>query len=78
MLPLDYLNRKSSLKMTEMQNRIQPKVNEIQRRYKDKQMQNQKLNELYRKEGFNPMGSCLSMLAVLVLSSTIFILQYFF
>lgn len=73
MLPLDYLNRKSSLKMTEMQNKIQPKVNEIQRRYKDKQMQNQKLNELYRKEGFNPMGSCLSMLAVLVLSSTIFI-----
>ena len=72
MLPLDYINRRSSAKMTEVQEKLQPKMAEIQRKYPDKTIQNQKMGELYQKEGFNPMGSCLPMLAVMVLSMVVF------
>ncbi len=72
MLPLDYINRRSSLKMTEVQEKLQPKMAEIQRKYPDKTIQNQKLGELYQKEGFNPLGSCLPMLGVLILSTVVF------
>lgn len=41
---------------------IQPKMQEIQRKYaNDQQMLNQKLAELYKEEKFNPMGGCLPM-----------------
>lgn len=72
MLPLDFINRRSSAKMTEVQEKLQPKMAEIQRKYPDKTIQNQKLGELYQKEGFNPMGSCMPMLIVMVLSMVIF------
>lgn len=72
MLPLDFINRRSSAKMTEVQEKLQPKMAEIQRKYLDKTIQNQKLGELYQKEGFNPMGSCMPMLIVMVLSMVIF------
>jgi YidC/Oxa1 family membrane protein insertase len=42
---------------------VQPKMQEIQRKYaNDQQMMNQKLAELYKEEHFNPMGGCLPML----------------
>ena len=42
---------------------VQPKMQEIQRKYaNDQQMLNQKLSELYKEEHFNPMGGCLPML----------------
>jgi len=42
---------------------VQPKMQEIQRKYaNDQQMLNQKLAELYKEEHFNPMGGCLPML----------------
>lgn len=72
MLPLDYINRRSTAKMTEVQEKLQPKMAEIQRKYPDKTIQNQKLGELYQKEGFNPLGSCLPMLGVMILSMVIF------
>ena len=73
MLPTDFLNRRSTAKMTEVQSKLQPKIQNIQRKYPDKNVQNQKINELYQKEGFNPMGSCLTPLIVMILSTTIFI-----
>ncbi len=43
--------------------RIQPRLKRIQERYKDdRQMMQQKVLEVYRKEGVNPMGGCLPML----------------
>lgn len=72
MLPIDYFNRRSSTKMQEVQNKLAPKMAEIKKRYPDPQTQNQKMNELYQKEGFNPMGSCLTMLVVMVLSMVVF------
>lgn len=58
MYPLYTRQIKSTAQMSE----IQPKVMEIQQRYKDdKEKQNEKLMELYEKEGYNPMGGCLPM-----------------
>lgn len=71
-LPIDFFNRRSTLKMNEVQEKLQPKMKEIQKKYPDKTIQNQKLGELYKKEGFNPLGSCLTMLGVLVLSVAVF------
>lgn len=72
LLPVDFINRRSSAKMTEMQTKLQPKMQEIQKRYPDKNIQNQKLGELYQKEGFNPMGSCITMLVVMVVTMGVF------
>lgn len=72
LLPVDYFNRRSSVKMTQMQEKLQPKMAEIQRKYPDKTIQNQKLGELYQKEGFNPMGSCITMLVVMGISMAVF------
>ena len=72
MLPIDYFNRRSSSKMTEVQAKLAPKMAEIQKRYPDKAVQNQKMQELYQKEGFNPMGSCLTMILVMAISMGVF------
>jgi len=46
--------------------KIQPKLKRIQERFKDdRQLMQQKMMELYRKEGVNPMGGCLPMLVQL-------------
>jgi len=73
LLPLDYLNKRSTIKMNELNAKIQPKIAEIQKRYPDKNIQNQKINELYKKEKINPLGSCLPMLAGFVLQLVVFI-----
>lgn len=72
LLPVDFINRRSTAKMTEVQTKLQPKMAEIQRKYPDKNIQNQKLGELYQKEGFNPMGSCLTMLIVMGITMGVF------
>jgi len=41
---------------------IQPKMREIQQRYaNDREKQNEELQKLYSKSGYNPMGGCLPM-----------------
>ncbi len=59
----------ASLKSTKKMQGIQPKIKEIQAKYKKygndmsmKQKQNQEIAELYKKEGVNPLGGCLPML----------------
>ncbi len=59
MTPLDYKSRIGMRKTTA----LQPKMAELQRKYaNDKDKLNQKTAELYKKEGVNPMSSCLPML----------------
>lgn len=56
--PLYIKQTKSMIAMTS----LQPKMQEIQRKYaNDQQMQQQKLAELYQTEKINPMGGCLPM-----------------
>lgn len=50
---------KSTMKMSE----FQPKIQEIQQKYaKDKALMNEKINELYQKEGASMYGGCLPMI----------------
>lgn len=73
LLPIDYINKKSSAKMSEMQTKLAPKIKSIKEKYKDQTTQNQKMQELYKNAGFNPMGSCLTMFLVMVASIGVFI-----
>ena len=59
------LMRKQYHSMAKMQ-KLQPKMKRIQERFKDdRQLQQQKTMELYKKEGVNPMGGCLPLLVQL-------------
>lgn len=58
-LPLDYRSRKSMRRTTA----LQPEMQRLQKKYaNDKEKLNQKLSELYRKEGVSPMSGCLPMI----------------
>ena len=68
-MPLNLKSRRSTMRMST----IQPKAAALQAKYKDDQEKlNQKLQELYRKEGINPMGSCLPMLISMVILFAMF------
>ncbi len=57
--PFDFKSRVGMRKMAA----LQPKQAEIQRKYgKDQAKMNQKMSELYKKEGASPMSGCLPML----------------
>ena len=59
MTPLDFKSRAGMRKTT----KLQPKMAELQKKYaNDKEKLNQKTAELYKKEGVNPMSSCLPLL----------------
>ncbi|UCF10088.1 MAG: membrane protein insertase YidC [Candidatus Bipolaricaulota bacterium] len=61
------LMRKQYHSMARMQ-KLQPKLKKIQERYRDdRQLQQQKLMEMYKREGVNPLGGCLPMLVQLPL-----------
>lgn len=54
---------KKQIVSTAAMSEVQPKMQEIQRKYaNDKELMNEKLMELYKEEKFNPMGGCLPML----------------
>ena len=58
-MPLNLKSRRSTMRMSS----VQPKMAELQEKYKDDQEKlNQKMQELYRKEGVSPMGGCLPMI----------------
>lgn len=74
-MPLNLKSRKSTQRMTA----VQPKMQALQEKYKDDQEKlNQKLQELYRKEGVNPMGGCLPMiLSMFILFAMFYALRMF-
>jgi len=56
------LVQKQSHSMAKMQ-RLQPQLKKLQERFKDdRQLMQQKLMELYKKEGMNPLAGCLPLL----------------
>ena len=68
-MPLNLKSRRSTMRMSS----LAPKQKALQEKYKDDQEKlNQKLQELYRKEGVNPMGSCLPMLISTVILFAMF------
>ena len=67
-LPFDYVSRasmrKNSLKMEEMR----PELEKLQRQYADnKQLYNQKMMALYKKNGYSMFGACLPTILTLVI-----------
>ncbi len=67
-LPLDIYSkasmRKNSLKMEKMR----PQLEKLQKQYQnDQQVYNQKMMELYKKNGYSMFGACLPMIVTLVL-----------
>lgn len=73
MSPLDFYNRYSTRKNTLIQKRLAPQVMKINKKYaNNKDMANQQTAALYKREGYNMIGSCLFMLVNLVLTITIF------
>ncbi len=63
LLPLDFKSRKGMRKTA----LIQPEMQRLQKKYaNDKEKLNQKMAELYRKEGVSPMSGCLPMIASMV------------
>ncbi len=74
MSPLDFFNKKVTRKNAKMQAVLQPEMAKIQKQYgHDKNLYNQKLSELYKKNNFNIMGSCVFMLVNLILTLVIFL-----
>ena len=58
-MPLNLKSRRSTMRMSS----VQPQMKALQEKYKDDQEKlNQKLQELYRKEGVSPLGGCLPMI----------------
>ena len=52
-----------SIRSQKVLNELQPKIQEIQKKYKeDKGKQGQEMMELYKKEKINPLGGCLPLL----------------
>jgi len=74
-MPLNLKSRKSTQRMQ----LVQPKMKELQDKYKnDQEKLNQKLQELYRKEGVSPMGGCLPMIvSMFVLFAMFYALRTF-
>lgn len=71
--PLDIWQRKVSRDSTIKQQKMQPQLQKLQKQYgNNKQLLNQKQMALYKKEGYNVVGSCVSMLINLVLTLFIF------
>ena len=74
-LPLNIKSRRSTMRMSA----LQPQMKALQDKYKDDQEKlNQKMSELYRKEGVSPMGGCLPMIiSMFVLFAMFYALRAF-
>lgn len=63
----------NSIKSQQINQKLQPKMKEIQKKYKnDPQQMNMKMAELYKEHNFNPMSGCLPMILQLVLVFAMF------
>lgn len=69
LLPLTINQMKSTAKMQE----VQPKIQEIQKRYKnDKEKLNQEMMRIYKEHNVNPAGGCLPLLIQLPILFSLF------
>lgn len=71
---VDILNKKVSMKTSQINEKMKPELEAIQKKYgHDQRLLQQKTNELYKKYQFNMMGSCFPMLLSMVLQFTVFL-----
>lgn len=73
MLPFDFLNRYIGKNNSRKQAKIKPELEKLQKAYANNpNMLNQKTMELYKRENFNIMGTCLGMLANMAVTMVVF------
>lgn len=66
-LPLDIFSRASMKKNSLKMKRLQPQLEKMKKQYgNNKQLYNQKMAEMYKKEGYSMFGACLPMIVSLV------------
>lgn len=64
---------KKSMMSTVGMSDMQPRMKELQRKYaNDKEKLNEKMSELYKEEGYNPMGGCLPMIVQMLVIMGLF------
>lgn len=67
-LPLDIYSRVKTKKQSLLMERMRPQMEKLQKQYaNDKNMYQQKVMELQRANGYNPLGACLPMIVSLVI-----------
>lgn len=72
--PLEVYQKITTKKNTEIQAKLQPKLAKLQKQYaNNKEMLNQKQMELYKKENYNMVGSCLGVFINLAVTLAVFI-----
>lgn len=72
-LPLDIYSRVKMRKQSLLMESMRPEMEKLQKQYaNDKQMYNQKLMELQRANGYNPLGACLPTVISLIIFMVVF------
>lgn len=72
-LPLDIYSRVKSKKQSLMMEKMRPQMEKLQKQYaNDKSMYQQKVMELQKASGYNPIGACLPMVISLVIFMVVF------
>jgi len=74
LIPFDLINKIITKKNTRKQAVLQPALEKIKKQYaSNPQMQNQKTMELYKRENYSVVGTCVGMLVYMILTIFIFI-----
>ena len=72
-LPLDIYSRVKMRKQSLLMESMRPEMEKLQKQYaNDKNMYNQKVMELQRANGYNPLGACLPTIVSLVIFMVVF------
>lgn len=72
-LPLDIYSRVKSKKQSLLMKSMRPQMEKLQQQYaNDKNMYSQKVMELQKANGYNPLGACLPMVVSLIIFMVIF------
>jgi len=72
--PLDFWQRKVSRDSMKKQAKLQPEIEKLQKKYgNNQQMLNQQTMALYKREKYNVVGSCLSMILNMAITLFVFI-----
>jgi YidC/Oxa1 family membrane protein insertase len=67
-LPFDYISRASMRKNTVIMEEMRPELEKLQRQYADnKDLYNQKMMALYKKNGYSMLSSCLPTIITLII-----------
>ena len=67
-LPFDFFSKSSMRKNSLLMEKMRPELEKLQKQYEnDKQLYNQKMMALYKKNGYSMMGACLPTILTLVI-----------